>query len=64
MIRREFSMAVRARALFRAKFCCEICDKRGTLELHHIGNPSDASLFNCQVLCPECHLEEHVRRKK
>lgn len=64
MMRREFSPSVRQAALVRAKSRCERCESKETLQLHHIGDPSDSSLFNAQVLCMTCHDEEHTRRKK
>jgi 5-methylcytosine-specific restriction endonuclease McrA len=64
MIRREFDSAVRLEALLRAKFRCEACGDKLTLELHHRGYRADRSLFNCQVLCAGCHVKEHKRRRQ
>jgi hypothetical protein len=50
-VRREFSSVVRSNSLLRAKDRCEACGSRQQLELHHVGNRRDASLFNCLVLC-------------
>jgi hypothetical protein len=33
------------------------------LELHHIGNCADTSLFNCRVLCAQCHRKLHAERR-
>jgi 5-methylcytosine-specific restriction endonuclease McrA len=63
-MRREFSPSVRQAAYLRAKYRCERCESKFELQLHHIGDPSDNSLFNAQVLCMLCHNEEHARRKK
>jgi 5-methylcytosine-specific restriction endonuclease McrA len=63
-MRREFSPAVRQAALLRAKFRCERCENKHELQLHHMGDPADTSLFNAQVLCINCHTEEHNRRSK
>jgi hypothetical protein len=62
-MRRQFSLAVRAEALLRAKGRCETCGAREGLEFHHRGNPRDASGFNCEVLCVACHRAEHARRR-
>jgi len=63
-MRREFSDYVRQAAFVRSKYRCERCESKNDLQLHHIGNPADSSLFNAQVLCAICHEEEHLRRKK
>ena len=63
-VRREFSKDVRAMAFTRAKDRCERCGSRNELELHHIGDHGDASLFNSMVLCCICHAAEHLMRKK
>jgi len=63
-MRREFSPYVRKLAFIQAKFRCERCSVKTELQLHHIGDPADNSLFNAQVLCDNCHTEEHTRRKK
>jgi hypothetical protein len=60
--RREFADNVRKAALIRATYRCERCGRRGFLELHHCGNRADNSLFNCEVLCLDCHSREHQRR--
>ena len=59
MPRREFSPAVRREALKRAQFRCERCGTKYPLELHHVGHILDRSLFNCLVLCVECHTAMH-----
>jgi hypothetical protein len=61
-MRREFSSTVRREALHRAKDRCEVCGARANLELHHIGDRTDRSLFNVHVLCAACHRKEHKRR--
>jgi 5-methylcytosine-specific restriction endonuclease McrA len=61
--RRDFAPNVRAAALLRAKYRCEQCGARERLELHHRGHPKDTSLFNCIVLCADCHAAEHKRRR-
>jgi hypothetical protein len=61
-VRKEFSSAVRSAALLRAKYRCEDCGSRQQLELHHIGLRRGAPLFNCTVLCVDCHKAEHRRR--
>lgn len=63
-MRREFSWSVRQAAFMRAKYRCERCESTSFLQLHHIGDPADISLFNAQVLCADCHEEEHARRKR
>jgi 5-methylcytosine-specific restriction endonuclease McrA len=63
-MRREFSPSVRGLAFLRAKHRCERCGSKEYLQLHHIGHPSDNSLFNAQVLCEACHSSEHMLRKK
>jgi len=62
-MRREFSDAVRDQALGRAKWRCQECESKLELQLHHIGDPMDNSLFNCEVLCSRCHVQEHKRRQ-
>lgn len=63
-MRREFSDIVRERALFLANYRCSVCSYRNKLQFHHVGNRGDNSLFNCQVLCEQCHVAEEQRRKK
>jgi hypothetical protein len=58
-MRREFTDAVRRKALERAGWRCEKCDARYPLELHHVGHAADRSLFNALVLCVECHTKIH-----
>src|SRR5258707_6203236 len=61
MPRREFTPAVRAGALARAYYRCEVCGAKEQLELRHIGNRQDQSLWNCQVV--SCSLPcPHPRR--
>jgi len=64
-MRREFSDAVKDLAMLRARFRCELCSSRTRkeLQLHHIGNPMDNSLFNAQVLCEDCHVNVHREMK-
>jgi ATP-dependent exoDNAse (exonuclease V) alpha subunit len=45
-MRREFSTAVRAAAVTRAKARCEICGSKRALEYHHRGHGADNSAFN------------------
>ena len=61
--RREFRPAVRRAVLSRAVHRCEACGARGSLEFHHVGSRGDRSAFNCQALCPGCHLKLHIIRK-
>jgi len=61
--RREFSPEVRSRALMCAKYRCQRCGGREWLEIHHVGKPMDNSLFNAEVLCRDCHVAEHLRRR-
>ena len=63
-MRREFSPYVRKLAFIQAKFRCEHCDGKNELQLHHMGDPADNSLFNAQVLCNTCHGKVHQRRKR
>lgn len=63
-MRREFSPAVRAAALLRAKDRCQQCGTKDSLELHHIGHWADRSLFNCRVLCRHCHRRVHALRRR
>lgn len=49
---------------------CEICGctqwmgKHLTLELHHINSDHfDNRLENLQILCPNCHSQQHIHRK-
>lgn len=63
-MRREFGPVVRNEAMLRAKRRCQICGSRNDLEFHHVGNPSDASLFNCQVLCHPCHSNAHRKDRR
>jgi hypothetical protein len=44
--------------LRRAHYICERCGARQRLEFHH-RRRSDPSLFNCVVLCRECHRRVH-----
>lgn len=62
-MRLEFSPAVRTAALLRAHHRCERCGSKTSLELHHRGHSADRSLFNAEVLCSDCHGEEHQRRR-
>ena len=52
-MRREFSDDFKAMALTRAKGRCERCggSRHAGLQYHHVGHPSDSSLFNCMLLC-------------
>jgi 5-methylcytosine-specific restriction endonuclease McrA len=61
--RYEFSDVVRKAALARARYRCERCGEFEQLEVHHIGNRQDRSLFNAQVLCVPCHDKEHSARR-
>jgi hypothetical protein len=47
----------------RGQCRCEICASKLELELHHIGNRQDRSLFNCKVLCAGCHRRLHARAR-
>ena len=39
--------------------------KRIVIELHHInGDPTDNTLKNLQLLCPNCHSQTHNYCKK
>jgi 5-methylcytosine-specific restriction endonuclease McrA len=61
MIRRaEFTPAVKQQALLRAAYRCERCDTRAEL-VHHRCHRADRSLFNCEVLCVQCHQGEHAQ---
>ena len=62
-MRCEFSPTVRSQALLRCKYRCEVCGSRRELQLHHVGHRADRSLFNCTVLCADCHTKEHRRRR-
>lgn len=64
-MRREFSIVVRQQALRRALYRCENpeCLSREKLQFHHVGDHGDNSLFNCQVLCEQCHATEEQRRR-
>jgi 5-methylcytosine-specific restriction endonuclease McrA len=61
--RYEFGPVVRRAALKRARYRCERCGEQEQLEVHHIGNRQDRSLFNAQVLCVPCHSKEHRERR-
>jgi len=63
MNRRKFSSAVRHAALVRAGYRCEKCGSKGLLELHHIGNRQDRSVFNAMALCVLCHAKLHADRR-
>lgn len=46
---------------------CELCgyDKYDILHVHHIDeNRANNELSNLKLLCPNCHAEEHERRKQ
>ena len=43
---------------------CEICGYKHCLEMHHINkNRKDNSLSNLMMLCPNCHVLIHRKRK-
>jgi 5-methylcytosine-specific restriction endonuclease McrA len=61
--RREFNKHTRRLALIRACYRCESCGSKENLQVHHIGDNSDRSLFNAMILCAQCHSKEHAHRK-
>jgi len=52
---------MRKRALKLAHYRCERCGFRGILHVHHktYARLGDEDLDDLQVLCEECHNEEH-----
>ena len=58
----EFSRAVRDATFRKTRYRCEACDPRCELEFHRRGHPKDASAFNAQGLCRDCHEAGHDRR--
>ena len=63
-LRREFGREVRRQALQRARYRCQECGFSENLELHHIGHRADCSLFNCAVLCADCHHDVHAEQRQ
>lgn len=55
----ERSMKIR---LFSRSQVCERCgyDKREILQVHHKdGNHGNNDIYNLELICPNCHCEEH-----
>jgi len=43
---------------------CEICYYRKAIEVHHIDkNRANSSYYNLKLVCKQCHLVEHNKRK-
>ncbi|MCH1964374.1 HNH endonuclease signature motif containing protein [Clostridium perfringens] len=43
---------------------CELCEKTGKLDVHHIdGNFQNNSIDNLQILCRSCHNKIHKNKK-
>ena len=55
----------RNRALKRYGDRCQMCGRRGAVEVHHTDlNRQNANISNLRVLCPECHRKVHVRLRR
>lgn len=57
---------VRRRVLERAKGRCELCGRKGKLEIHHFLPPSMGGAshpLNLIALCPECHGRQFLHRR-
>lgn len=61
--------SLRDEMIAKARYRCQICDRRGRLEVHHVKHVRDRpdlefSRENLRVLCFECHREQHRRRSR
>jgi len=66
LVSRYIPAQVRKSVLERAKGRCELCGRKGKLELHHFFPPSMGGVShpsNLIALCPECHGRQFLHRR-